>query len=95
MYVANAFKASSSLCSSALTPLILAKEALNFFLSFSKIPSIVQYSTGTKASISFSLSTISFKATLCTRPADLDLILLFKSLDNLKPIILSSIRLVY
>ena len=60
----------------------------------SMIAVIVKYSSGTKASISRSLSTISFKATLCTRPALFAFILDCNNLDNLKPIILSSILLV-
>ena len=44
--------------------------------------------------ISFSRSTTNFNATDCTRPADLERILLCNSFDNLKPIIRSKIRLV-
>ena len=68
---------------------------------FSKVASkepndalIVQYSSGLNASISLSLSTIIFKATLWTRPADLPPVLDCINLDNLKPIILSKILLV-
>ena len=59
-----------------------------------KIPVILQYSSGLKASISRSLSTISFKATDWTRPALLPPVLDCINFDNLKPMIRSSILLV-
>ena len=58
-----------------------------------KLAIIVQYSSGLKAFISLSLSTISLRATLWTRPAELPSVLDLISLLNLKPIILSRILL--
>jgi len=43
-------------------PSIPQKDALNFLVPFLNSPSIDQYSSGIKALISFSRSTISFKA---------------------------------
>ena len=66
----------------------------NVALNSGNTASLVQYSVSLNACISLSLSTISFYATLWTRPALLPPVLDWISLDNLNPIIRSSILLV-
>ena len=61
--------ASCWLCSSALSPPKPVKRALTFALPMVKGAEMVQYSSGTKMSISSSRSQIIFVATDCTRPA--------------------------
>ena len=84
--------ASSSFFKDAFLPSTFASLAVNFLFFFLNSASTSQYSSGINALISFSFSTINFKATDCTRPADFDLILLFNSFESLKPMIRSRIR---
>ena len=63
---------SFTLCASGnffFLPSIPQKFALNFLRAFLKLPSMLQYSSGTNSRISFSRSIIIFKATDWTRPA--------------------------
>ena len=62
--------ASSSDAISIFLPLYFVNSAVNGILSFIQSAFMLQYSVGTNASINSSLSTIIFKATLWTRPAE-------------------------
>ena len=61
--------ASSRLCSSVFSPPKPVKRPMTFALPMVKGAEMVQYSSGTKMSISSSRSQIIFVATDCTRPA--------------------------
>ena len=64
-------RASASVLGSSFLPDASAdRRAVNFLPAALRVASTFQYSSGTKASISFSRSSIRRTATLWTRPAD-------------------------
>ena len=64
---------------SAFLPSIWCSLAVNRWPAFSSSASMVQYSTGLKARISRSRSTMSRSATVCTRPAEIPFFTVFQS----------------
>ena len=69
LHFSSTASASSRLCSSAFSAPKPVKRALTFALPMAKAAVMVQYSSGTKMSISSSRSQIILVATDCTRPA--------------------------